>query len=171
MHYCIVDSLLGRLLVAGSEHGISFVALGDDDTALERELAGEFPGLVCLPGSALTTGWAQAIAAHLDGEPRRLTLPLDLRGSPFQQRVWKLLCTIPYGATTTYTMLAHTLGTPQAARAVGRACATNPASIVVPCHRVTGSDGSLRGYRWGLERKRRLIEHERKQAYSETESV
>ena len=106
------------------------------------------------------TEWVRALVSHLAGEERRLNLPLDVQATAFQRRVWQQLQAIPYGATRTYSQIARQLGRPKAARAVARACATNPVSVVIPCHRVVREDGSLGGYRWGLDRKRRLLDQE-----------
>jgi AraC family transcriptional regulator of adaptative response/methylated-DNA-[protein]-cysteine methyltransferase len=151
---------LGRLLVAATARGICFVCLGDDDAALGRALRGEFPAAEIERDDAVLGAWVAAIVAHLSGEQPRLDLPLDVRATAFQRRVWEALRAIPYGQTRTYGEIAQELGQPTAARAVARACATNPVALVVPCHRVVGEGGELRGYRWGVERKRALLERE-----------
>ena len=159
--YAVVDSPLGRLLVAATARGICMVSLGSSDAELERALAREFPGAERARDDAALTPWVHVIVQHLRGEEPHLELPLDVRATAFQRRVWQALQKIPYGATRTYSAVAKSIGAPTAVRAVARACATNPASIVIPCHRVIREDGGLGGYRWGLERKRALLRQER----------
>lgn len=158
--YTIQDSALGRLLVAATERGICAVSLGDDDAALLQALETEFPAARLEPGEGQILTWAGAIRAYLEGLRPDLDLPLDVLGTAFQQRVWSELRKIPYGQTRTYTQVAEAIGQPAAVRAVARACATNPAALVTPCHRVIRSDGSLGGYRWGLSRKQALLQTE-----------
>ncbi len=160
--YTIVDCYLGRLLVAATGKGICAVCLADEDSALEAFLASEFPDAEITRDGAHLTTWVDAILAHLDGKLPRLDLPLDVQATAFQMRVWEELRKIPYGETRTYAQVAAAIDQPAAVRAVGRACAANPASIVTPCHRVIRSDGSLGGYRWGLVRKQALLDRERK---------
>lgn len=162
--YALVDCVLGRLLVAATARGVCMVSLGDADAPLEEALAAEYPAATIRRDVEGLNEWVAAILRHLAGTQPHLDLPLDLQATAFQRRVWAALQAIPYGGTTTYSDLARDLGQPAATRAVARACATNPVSIVVPCHRVLGADGSLRGYRWGLERKQALLDHERAQA-------
>jgi len=158
--YAIVDSPLGRLLVAATARGICAVSLGDDDRMLERALAKEFPSADRARDDAALAPWVGVILKHLRGEEPHLELPLDVQATAFQRRVWQALQEIPYGSTRTYGAVAKAIGKPTAVRAVARACATNPASLVIPCHRVIREDGALGGYRWGLERKKRLLEME-----------
>ncbi len=160
--YTMVACPLGRLLVAATERGVCMVSLGEADAPLEAALAAEYPAATIQRAEEVLHPWVQAILQHLDGQQPHLDLPLDLQATAFQRRVWEALQAIPYGSTTTYHELAEQLGQPSATRAVARACATNPVSIVVPCHRVLGADGKLRGYRWGLERKRALLDQEAK---------
>jgi AraC family transcriptional regulator, regulatory protein of adaptative response / methylated-DNA-[protein]-cysteine methyltransferase len=148
----------------GMDRGISAVYLGDADRPLERALHEEYPKASIRRGSGTLGPWVRSIVKHLRGGERDLDLPLDVEATAFQRRVWQELQKIPYGTTKTYSQVAQALGQPTAARAVARACATNPVSIVVPCHRVVRSGGQLAGYRWGLERKRALIEQEQKAA-------
>jgi AraC family transcriptional regulator of adaptative response/methylated-DNA-[protein]-cysteine methyltransferase len=162
IHYTIVDSALGRLMVAATDKGICFVSLGDDDDALLAELRKDYPAALIEPDGRELKPWVQAIVSYLNGQPAPLDLPLDVKATAFQRRVWRELQSIPYGSTRSYADIARAVGNPNAIRAVGRACATNPVSLVIPCHRAIRSDGSLAGYRWGLERKRKLIEQERK---------
>lgn len=159
--YVIVDSYLGRLLVAATEKGICAVSLADEDSALEDFLASEFPSAEIIRDGESLSQWVGMILDHLEGRQPHLDLPLDVQATAFQMRVWEELRKIPYGETRTYAQVAAAIDQPNATRAVGRACATNPASILTPCHRVVRSDGSLGGYRWGLKRKQALIEGER----------
>jgi len=160
IHYTITGSALGQLLVAATERGICFVSLGDDPAALEASLTGEYPAATLQRDDATLGERVGAIVRHLSGEQTQLDLPLDVRATAFQSRVWNALLAIPYGSTRTYGEVAAALGQPTAARAVARACATNPVALLVPCHRVVGEGGDLRGYRWGTDRKRKLLEHE-----------
>jgi AraC family transcriptional regulator of adaptative response/methylated-DNA-[protein]-cysteine methyltransferase len=162
--YALADTRLGRLLVAATEHGVCFVSLGDDDAALEAALANEYPAAAIVrdDGGAGLAGWVEAILGYLNGEEPHLELPLDIQATAFQWRVYEALRAIPRGGTRSYRAVAEALGQPTAARAVARACATNPVALVVPCHRVIGEDGGLRGYRWGVERKRALLDQEQR---------
>jgi AraC family transcriptional regulator of adaptative response/methylated-DNA-[protein]-cysteine methyltransferase len=158
--YRLVDCSLGRLLVAATELGVCFVSLGDDAAVLERALHNEYPAAQIMPADEGFGEWLVAIIEQIEqGVPAR-DLPLDVQGTALQRQVWAALREIPPGTTTSYSELARSLGRPTAVRAVAQACARNPVAVVVPCHRVTGSDGSLRGYRWGVERKQALIERE-----------
>jgi len=163
IHYTIADSPLGRLLVAATDRGISALYLGEKDAPLETALRKEYPRAEIdsdSAGSKNLEGWVSKILAHLRGREPHLDLPTDVQTTAFRRHVWEELKRIPYGATRTYAEIARAIGQPKAIRAVARACATNPISIVVPCHRVIRADGNLAGYRWGLDRKRRLLEHE-----------
>lgn len=151
------DSPLGRVLVAATDSGLCAVYLGDDDEALLATLHASFSVAGAAAGVLAETA-ASAIAAYLHNEAPLPAFPLDPIGTPFQRLVWQALCTIPRGSTRTYGQLAQELGLPTgAARAVGRACASNSLAIVVPCHRALGSNGRLHGFRWGIERKRALL--------------
>jgi len=158
--YTIASSPLGRLLVGATERGICFVSLGDSDAALEGALADEYPAATIERDGVAKGEWVSAILSYLNGEQPHLDLPVDVRATAFQWRVYEALRAIPYGSTRSYRAVAEELGQPGAARAVARACATNPVAIVIPCHRVVGEDGKLHGYRWGLERKRALLAQE-----------
>jgi AraC family transcriptional regulator of adaptative response/methylated-DNA-[protein]-cysteine methyltransferase len=163
IHYTIVDSPLGRLLVAATDRGISALYLGEKDALLEAALRKEYARAEIdrdSSGSKNLEGWVSKILAHLRGKEPHLDLPTDVQATAFRRHVWEELKRIPYGATRTYTEIARAIGQPRAIRAVARACATNPVSIVVPCHRVVRADGNLAGYRWGLDRKRTLLEYE-----------
>ncbi len=159
--YTIAPCALGRVLVAATERGVSAVYLGDCDADLAAALRKEYPQANIQKTSDHTSKWVREIVRHLAGSNPSLDLPTDVVATAFQRRVWEALRSIPLGTTRTYSEVARSIGQPKAVRAVARACATNPAAIVVPCHRVVRTDGSLGGYRWGLERKRTLIEQER----------
>jgi AraC family transcriptional regulator of adaptative response/methylated-DNA-[protein]-cysteine methyltransferase len=168
IEYTITGSPLGRLLVGATQRGISAVYLGASDALLRSALRKEYPRAELAPaakgresrrGGSLA-GWVEEIVGHLRGQQPHLDLPTDVQATAFQQRVWKELRRIPYGATRTYTQVARAIGRAKAVRAVARACATNPVSVVVPCHRVVREDGSLAGYRWGIDRKRALLARE-----------
>jgi AraC family transcriptional regulator of adaptative response/methylated-DNA-[protein]-cysteine methyltransferase len=163
IRWAIVDTLLGRALVAATERGICAVELGDDDAALEQRLRAEFPQAQL---EGVEAGRDEFLAPRLRAVAERLAgrdtaVPVDLLGTGFQQRVWEALMKIPAGETVSYAGLARTLGAPRAARAVASACAHNRIAVVVPCHRVIRGDGSLGGYRWGLPRKQELLARER----------
>ena len=161
INYTIVDSRLGKLMVAATEKGICSVSFGDTEAELERELEHEFFAATIENDDARLKDAVNAILKSLDGEKTILTLPLDLRASAFQMRVWSELRKIPYGETRSYAQIAASLGNSKAFRAVARACATNPVALVNPCHRVIASDGKLSGYRWGIERKEQLLANEK----------
>jgi AraC family transcriptional regulator, regulatory protein of adaptative response / methylated-DNA-[protein]-cysteine methyltransferase len=160
INYTIVSSPLGRLLVAATDRGISALYLGKDDGPLESSLRKEYPRAEIQRDSNGLEGWLGKILQHLRGREPNLDLPTDVQATAFQRRVWEELRKIPYGATRTYSQVARAIGKPTAIRAVARACATNPVSVVVPCHRVVREDGNLAGYRWGLERKLALLQQE-----------
>jgi AraC family transcriptional regulator of adaptative response/methylated-DNA-[protein]-cysteine methyltransferase len=159
--YTIVASPLGRLLVAMTERGVCAVRMGDTDAELEKDLRSEFPAANIRRSDSALREPVQKILRHLTNKEPRLDLPLDIRSTAFQRQVWEKLRAIPYGQTVSYGDVAKSLGKAGAVRAVGRACATNPVALVIPCHRVVREDRSLGGYRWGLERKQRLLERER----------
>jgi AraC family transcriptional regulator of adaptative response/methylated-DNA-[protein]-cysteine methyltransferase len=161
IRYTVADCPLGRLLLGGTERGICAVYLGDSDAQLEAELAPEFPAAMVQRDGTELNAWVNAILNHLNGRQPHLDLPLDVRATAFQWRVWQELRAIPYGSTRSYSDIARAIGRPKAVRAVARACATNPVSVVIPCHRVLREDGSLGGYRWGLERKQTLLDGEK----------
>ena len=162
IHYTVVDCSLGRLLVAATDKGVCAVRLGDEDPKLKAELAHEYPAAqLYRDESGALSEWVKAILSYLEGQQPRLDLPLDIQATAFQRQVWEALRTIPYGSTRSYAEVASSLGQPTATRAVARACATNPVALVIPCHRVIRHDGSLGGYRWGLDRKRALLDKEK----------
>jgi AraC family transcriptional regulator, regulatory protein of adaptative response / methylated-DNA-[protein]-cysteine methyltransferase len=160
IQYTIADSPLGRLLVAATRKGISALYLGDRDAALKSSLEKEYPRATLAENKNGMKKWLGAIVDHLRGHEPHLDLPTDVQATAFQRRVWEELRRIPYGSTRTYAQVAKAIGKPRAIRAVARACATNPVSVVVPCHRVVRADGNLAGYRWGLDRKAALLKHE-----------
>jgi AraC family transcriptional regulator, regulatory protein of adaptative response / methylated-DNA-[protein]-cysteine methyltransferase len=161
IEYAIANSAFGRLLVAATPRGVCAVYFGSSDRALEATLRNEYPSAEIHRGQDGGARWIGDIVRHLEGKQRDLDLPTDVKATAFQQRVWQQLQAIPYGETRTYREIAERIGAPGAARAVGRACATNPVSVVVPCHRAIKQDGGLGGYRWGIARKERLLAHER----------
>jgi AraC family transcriptional regulator of adaptative response/methylated-DNA-[protein]-cysteine methyltransferase len=162
--YTIAPSPLGRLLVAATPRGLSAIMLGEDDAILAAELAGDYPQAEIFLDRSGLEGYLRQLLQHLRGEQPHLDLPLDVRATAFQRRVWEELRRIPYGESRSYSQVACAIGQPSAVRAVARACATNHVSVVIPCHRVVGADGELTGYRWGLERKRALLDTEKKNA-------
>ncbi|MBS1821858.1 MAG: methylated-DNA--[protein]-cysteine S-methyltransferase [Acidobacteria bacterium] len=167
VRYTMTDSPLGRMLVATTEKGICTISFGESDRENEGVLRNRFPNANLVEEND-SNGWlagaVEFIASQTSEHPLAATFPLDVRATAFQQRVWKALQLIPRGETRTYSGLAAEMGAPSATRAVAGACAANPVAIVVPCHRVVGKDGSLTGYRWGTDRKRRLLEAEARAA-------
>ncbi len=160
INYTIVDSLLGKLLVAATDRGICSIGMSDSDIQLESSLRAEYPAAeICRDDGGLRQ-WVEEILKYLAGRQQRIDVPLDVQATAFQRLVWEALQMIPFGSTRTYGEVAQALGNRQAARAVARACATNPVALVIPCHRVVREDGELGGYRWGLERKKRLLAQE-----------
>ena len=162
--YTIVSSPLGRLLVAVTERGVCAVRMGDTDAELEKDLRAEFPSATIARDDASLQETVTKVLHHLTHNEPHLDLPLDIRATAFQRQVWEKLRAIPYGETVSYADVAKALGKPGAVRAVGRACATNPVALVIPCHRVVREDKSLGGYRWGLDRKQKLLDLERAKA-------
>lgn len=161
VRFGVFDSPLGKALVAATPVGVCVAAFADTVDELTMALQRRTPrGKLCEDATAVTP-FADALLGSLSGEVP-VTVPLDVQGTAFQQRVWAALQAIPRGSTRTYTQIAHMLGLPvTSARAVAQACAANPVAVAIPCHRVVGADGALRGYRWGMERKRRLLLLER----------
>ena len=157
----VVPCSLGFLLVAATPQGLCSVALGDSEEQLVATLNQAFPAAEMGSNHSQLEDWLEALLANLAGNQHHLNLPLDVQATAFQWRVWQILRSIRYGDTHSYSQVADMLGQPQAVRAVARACATNPVALVVPCHRVLRSDGSLGGFRWGLERKQALLAQER----------
>lgn len=158
--YTVADCSLGKLLVARTKRGICSVTFGDSADELASGLSAEFPNAEIEADDGELRSTVNAIIAYLSGEQRRLMLPLDLKATAFQLQVWELLKKIPYGETRSYGDIADELGDRKKVRAVARACATNPVALLIPCHRVVASDGNLSGYRWGVERKEKLLSGE-----------
>jgi len=167
VRYATKATTFGRLLVAATDRGICSVMLGDRDATLEQTLAEDFPLATRERAPRAMERWIDAVLESLEGKPFRGDVPIDVNATDFKWRVWRALLEIPYGETRTYAQLAESIGAPRAVRAVGRACATNQAAILIPCHRAVGSNGSLTGYRWGIARKHQILEHERERAERE----
>jgi len=160
IHFSIGDSSLGLVLAARSDKGLSAVLFGADRDALRRDLHDRFPGATLTEDDAgLETLVAQVLGV-VEAPARGLAVPLDVRGTVFQRTVWQALREIPAGSTVSYSDIANRIGLPTAVRAVAQACAANALAVVVPCHRVVTRDGKLSGYRWGIERKRALLDRE-----------
>ena len=160
IRFAVGECSLGSILVAATGKGICAVSLGDDPERLLRELQDRFPKADLIGGDRGFEQWVAKVVGFVEAPEIGLDLPLDVRGTAFQQRVWKALREIPVGSTTTYTEIAHRIGAPNSVRAVARAIASNAIAVAIPCHRVIRTDGSLSGYRWGVARKRALIERE-----------
>lgn len=152
---------LGKVLVAGTGKGLCAVLLGDNPAALVDDLRSRFPKANMRPAGEIFAKKLKGVFASIDRTSNAAALPLDIRGTAFQRRVWEALRNIPPGTTQSYKQIAATIGAPASVRAVAGACAANPLAVIVPCHRVVRSDGALSGYRWGIERKRALLERER----------
>ena len=162
MRFAVGECSLGSVLVARSERGICAILLGDDPHALVRDLQDRFPKAALSGGDKTFEKLVARVVGLVEAPQRGLDLPLDVRGTAFQQRVWKALLRIPAGNTASYAEIAAAIGAPKSARAVAQACAANELAIAIPCHRVVRSDGALSGYRWGVERKRKLLARERR---------
>jgi len=162
INYAIVETLLGRLLVAATDKGVCSVMLGDSDAALKENLFNEFPAAEIRQDEKLLRSSVKTIVDHLKSRSPHIDLPLDIQATAFQRQVWEQLRSIPYGQTHSYSEVAKAIGQEKAVRAVAHACATNPVALVIPCHRVIREDSSLGGYRWGLERKRKLLDNEKR---------
>lgn len=160
IRFAIGDCSLGAILVAATATGICCILLGDDPDALARNLQDRFPKARLVGGDAGFEQWVATVVGFVERPQAGLDLPLDVRGTAFQQRVWRALCEIPAGSTASYAEVADRIGSPRAVRAVARACAENPIAVAIPCHRVVRRDGALSGYRWGVERKRTLLDRE-----------
>src|SRR5579863_5972259 len=161
IRFAVGECSLGAILVAATEKGVCAIHLGDDPEALVRELQDRFPKAELVGGDRDFERLVARVVGFVEMPAKGLDLPLDLRGTAFQERVWRALREIPAGSTTTYGKLAERLGMPRAVRAVAGACAANNIAVAIPCHRVVRTDGALSGYRWGVERKRELIGRER----------
>jgi AraC family transcriptional regulator of adaptative response/methylated-DNA-[protein]-cysteine methyltransferase len=162
IRYALASAALGRLIVGLTASGVCFIAFGLDDPQLLDDLAARFPRAEIAPAHAVDADLVAAVVALVDDPVHGPQLPLDVRGTAFQQRVWRALTRIAPGETVTYGELARRIGSPSAVRAVAQACGSNPVAVAVPCHRVIGANGTLTGYRWGVERKRALLDQERR---------
>jgi len=167
IRFAIGECSLGSILVACSERGVCAIFLGDDPAALARELQDRFPRASLIGGDGRFEQLVAKVVGLVEAPGLGLDLPLDLRGTAFQQRVWQALRAIPAGATASYAEIAKQIGAPKSVRAVAHACAANAVAVAIPCHRVVRSDGALAGYRWGVERKRALLARERGSSSSE----
>lgn len=160
IRYAVVNCPLGWLLVGATARGICAVSLGDTPEYLEGELHADYPAAQITRDDDGLGEWVMALVDYLSGQEPNLDLPLDVQATAFQWRVWQELRAIPVGETRSYSEIARAVGSPKAARAVGSACANNPAALVIPCHRAVREDGGLGGYRWGVARKQALLEQE-----------
>jgi AraC family transcriptional regulator, regulatory protein of adaptative response / methylated-DNA-[protein]-cysteine methyltransferase len=160
IRYTCADSPLGPMLIAATERGICSIQFARSDGELMEGLKREFPFAVRKVDEGGLKSWVSALLRHMRGQDLDSSLPLDIRATAFQRRVWTYLQSIPFGATRSYSQVAKGIGQPRAVRAVARACATNPVAVAIPCHRVVREDGSMAGYRWGIERKKALLEME-----------
>lgn len=160
LHFAVGESSLGAILVAKSELGVCAILLGDDPVQLVQQLQDKFPQANLVGGDAEFEQWVAQVVGCVEAPKLGLGLPLDIRGTAFQQRVWQALREIPIGETASYADIASRIGSPTAVRAVAGACAANILAVAIPCHRVIRQDGALSGYRWGVERKRLLLERE-----------
>jgi AraC family transcriptional regulator, regulatory protein of adaptative response / methylated-DNA-[protein]-cysteine methyltransferase len=161
IRYTCADSPLGRMLIAATERGICAIQFARSDGELIEGLKREFPFATRKSDQAGLQSWVDSLLKHMRGKALDSSLPLDIRATAFQRRVWTYLQSIPFGATRSYSQVAQAIGQPSACRAVARSCATNPVAVAIPCHRVVREDGSMGGYRWGIERKKALQEMER----------
>ncbi len=157
IRYTIEPSPIGLMLVGATDAGVCAIQFGDSDEALVRALQAEYPKALIRRDELLFHPWIEPLQAYLRGENVRLDLPLDIRATAFQRRVWKYLQQIPYGETRSYSEIARDIGAPKSTRAVARACASNRIAVAIPCHRVVRTDGEMGGYKWGTERKQRLL--------------
>ena len=160
IHFALAESSLGAVLVARSPHGVCAILMGDDPEALIRDLQDRFPKANLIGGDSGFEDLIARVLGFIEAPALGLDLPLDIRGTAFQQRVWQALREIPVGTTASYTEVAERIGAPKSVRAVAQACGANALALAVPCHRVVRNDGGLSGYRWGVERKRELLDRE-----------
>jgi AraC family transcriptional regulator, regulatory protein of adaptative response / methylated-DNA-[protein]-cysteine methyltransferase len=163
IRYAISDSPLGRMLIAATDRGICSIQFARSDGELLEGLKREFPFAVRKPDEGALQAWVETLLCKMTGKELNAALPLDIRATAFQRRVWTYLQSIPFGATRSYGQVAKAIGQPTASRAVARACATNPVAVAIPCHRVVREDGAESGYRWGVERKKALLELEQRE--------
>ncbi len=160
LRFAVGQCSLGAILVAATDKGVCAIEFGDEPEALVHGLQDRFPKAQLVGADPAFERVVAIVVGFVEAPARGLELPLDVRGTAFQQRVWEALRSIPVGSTRTYGEIAELLGTPRAVRAVAQACASNPLAVAIPCHRVVRTDGSLSGYRWGVERKRALLARE-----------
>ncbi len=160
IRFAVGESFLGAVLVAATDKGVCAIMLGDDPDALARALQDRFPRAEFIGGDETFERTVAAVVGLVEAPGQNLDLPLDIRGTAFQQKVWQALRAIPPGKTASYAEIAKAVGRPKAVRAVAQACAANPLAVAIPCHRVVRTDGDLSGYRWGVERKRKLLDRE-----------
>lgn len=160
IRFAVGECSLGSILVAASDKGICAILMGNDPDALAHDLQDQFPQSNLIGGDAQFEQLVAQVVGFVEAPAIGLNLPLDIRGTAFQQRVWEALREIPAGTTASYTDIAHKIGAPKAVRAVASACAANTLAVAIPCHRVVRNDGTLSGYRWGVERKCVLLERE-----------
>ena len=158
--FAVGECGLGSILVAASTAGICAILLGDSPNELAEDLQDRFPDATLEGGDHSFEAWVAKVIGFVEAPQLGLDLPLDIRGTAFQQRVWQALRAIPIGSTVSYAEVARAIGSPKAARAIAKACAANAIAIAIPCHRVVRNDGAISGYRWGVERKRQLLEQE-----------
>jgi len=163
IRFAVGECDLGSILVASSVRGVCAISLGDDPDALVRDLQDRFPKAQLVPGDRDFERVVAQVVGMVESPGTGLSLPLDIRGTVFQRRVWAALCNIPAGSTASYTEIARRIGAPTAVRAVAGACAANAIAVAIPCHRVVRSDGSISGYRWGVELKKALLKWEKSQ--------
>lgn len=161
INYAITECELGRILVGRTIKGLCSVAFADNDASLEANLKKEYPNAEIVKDAAVLKDFVEEILKYLAGKNKRLDLPLDIQATAFQMQVWELLRKIPYGETVSYSQIAEKLGDKKKVRAVAQACASNRVAVVIPCHRVIGTNGKMSGYRWGIERKKKLLEGEK----------
>ena len=164
IRYTFADSPLGRMLIAATDKGICAIQFADSDDELEHGVKHEFPFAVRRRDDVGMQSWKEDLLCQIQGQRLNSSLPLDIQATAFQRRVWSYLQSIPIGATRSYGQVAKAIGQPTASRAVARACASNPVAVAIPCHRVVREDGDMGGYRWGVDRKKALLELEHKRA-------
>jgi AraC family transcriptional regulator of adaptative response/methylated-DNA-[protein]-cysteine methyltransferase len=160
IRFAVGQCSLGSILVAATTRGVCAITLGDDPDELVRDLQDRFPSATLSAGDAAFERWVATVVGFVEAPRLGLDLPLDVRGTAFQQRVWKALCEIPPGSTASYADIATRVGAPKAVRAVAQACKANALAVAIPCHRIVRKDGALSGYRWGVARKRELLKRE-----------
>ncbi|CFB62174.1 bifunctional DNA-binding transcriptional regulator/O6-methylguanine-DNA methyltransferase Ada [Pandoraea apista] len=170
IRFAVAQCALGALLVAATSRGLCDISLGDDPEALVRDLQDRFPKAELVGADGEFERWVAQVVGFVESPRIGLSLPLDVRGTAFQQRVWQALREVPAGETASYAQIAERIGSPRAVRAVAQACASNKLAVAIPCHRIVHRDGTLSGYRWGVERKRALLANERAE-YGEPEDI